>query len=171
MSENKPLKIMYLNPLASSASYDSIFADMARDHKLPQTEVHVASLPESEGGFTHIEFRAYEAMVTRGIIRAVRAAAREGFDALAIGCFYDTALHDAREISGGMIVTAPCAASCEIAASLANRFEIIVGAANGSIRCTRPCASTATSIASPASITSSSASTISRGITPRPNAG
>src|ERR1700678_3816323 len=56
MSENKPLKIMYLNPLASSASYDSIFADMARDHKLPQTEVHVASLPESEGGFTHIEF-------------------------------------------------------------------------------------------------------------------
>ena len=52
---------------------------------------------------------------------------REGFDALAIGCFYDTALHDAREVSGGMVVTAPCAASCEIAASLANRFGIIVG--------------------------------------------
>jgi allantoin racemase len=123
----RPLKIMYLNPLASSAAYDSIFADMARAHKLPETEVHVASLPESEGGFTHIEFRAYEAMVTRGIIRAVRAAAREGFDALAIGCFYDTALADAREISGGMVVTAPCAASCEIAASLSNRFGIIVG--------------------------------------------
>ena len=127
MTSEKPLKIMYLNPLASSASYDPIFADMAREHKLPQTEVHVASLPESEGGFTHIEFRAYEAMVTRGIIRAVRAAAREGFDALAIGCFYDTALHDAREVSGGMIVTAPCVASCEIAASLSNRFGIIVG--------------------------------------------
>ena len=40
---------MYLNPLASSASYDPIFADMAREHKLPQTEVHVASLPESDG--------------------------------------------------------------------------------------------------------------------------
>src|SRR5215212_8377050 len=91
MAKTKPLKIMYLNPLASSASYDPIFADMAREHKLPQTEVHVASLPESIGGFSHIEFRAYEAMVTRGIIRAVRAAAREGFDALAIGCFYDTA--------------------------------------------------------------------------------
>ena len=118
---------MYLNPIASSASYDPIFVAMARENKLPQTEVHVASLPESVGGFTHIEFRAYEAMVTRGIIRAVRAAAQEGFDALAIGCFYDTALHDAREISGGMVVTAPCAASCEIAASLANRFGIIVG--------------------------------------------
>jgi allantoin racemase len=127
MTPQKPLKIMYLNPLASSASCDALFAAMAREHKQPQTEVHVASLPESEGGFTHIEFRAYEAMVTRGVIRAVRAAAREGFDALAIGCFYDTALHDARELSGGMVVTAPCVASCEIAASLANRFGIIVG--------------------------------------------
>lgn len=123
----KPLKIMYLSPVAATASHDAIFADMAREHKLPDTEVHIASLPASEGKFTHIEFRAYEAMVTRGIIRATRQAAREGFDALAIGCFYDTALHDAREISGDMIVTAPCVASCEIAASISNRFGIIVG--------------------------------------------
>lgn len=127
MQPTKPLKVLFLNPLAASANYDPIFADMARQHKLPDTEVHVASLPASEGGFTHIEFRAYEAMVTRGIIRATRQAAREGFDAMAIGCFYDTALHDAREVSGGMIVTAPCVASCEIAASISNRFGIIVG--------------------------------------------
>lgn len=127
MQPTKPLKVLFLNPLAASANYDPIFADMARRHKLPNTEVHIASLPASEGAFTHIEFRAYEAMVTRGIIRATRQAAREGFDALAIGCFYDTALHDAREVSGGMIVTAPCVASCEIAASVSNRFGIIVG--------------------------------------------
>jgi allantoin racemase len=126
MPTQNPLKIMYLSPVGMSA-YDQVFADMARKHKLPQTEVHVASLPAGIGGFTHIEFRAYEAMVTSGIIRAVRAAAREGFDALAIGCFYDTALHDAREISGDMIVTAPCQSSCEIAASLSNRFGVIVG--------------------------------------------
>src|SRR5262245_1470837 len=127
MPGSKPLKVMYLNPLASSVSHDEIFADMAREQQLPQTEVPVASLRESEGRFSHIEFRAYEALMTRGIIRATRAAAREGFDALAIGCFYDTALHDAREISEGMVVTAPCVASCEIAASLSNRFGIIVG--------------------------------------------
>jgi len=126
MPNAKPLKVMYLNPVGSS-TYDQVFADMARDQKLPQTEVHIASLPPSGGQFTHIEFRAYEAMVTRGIIRAARAAAREGFDAFVIGCFYDTALHDAREVSGEMIVTAPCLAACEIAASLANRFGIIVG--------------------------------------------
>jgi allantoin racemase len=127
MQPTKPLKVLFLNPVAATGNCDPIFADMAREHKLPGTEVHVASLPASEGGFTHIEFRAYEAMVTRGIIRAARQAAREGFDAMAIGCFYDTALHDAREVSGGMIVTAPCVASCEIAASVSNRFGIIVG--------------------------------------------
>lgn len=125
--QTKPLKVMYLNPVGEDEDTDAIFAAMARDHKMPGTEVHVAALPKALYGFSHIEFRTYEALVTRGILRAVRAAAAEGFDALAIGCFYDTALHDAREISGAMIVTAPCAAACEIAASLSNRFGIIVG--------------------------------------------
>lgn len=124
---DKPIKIMYLHPGAENPEIDQIFGDMARDHKLPGTEVHITALPREHYGFSHIEFRTYEALVTRGIMRAVRTAAQEGFDALAIGCFYDTALHDAREISGGMIVTAPCNSSCEIAASLSNRFGIIIG--------------------------------------------
>lgn len=119
-------KVMYLNPVGTS-DFDAVFADMAARCKLPGTEVHVASLDPSQGAFSHIEFRSYEAMVTPGIIRATRAAAREGFDALAIGCFYDTALHDAREVSGEMVVTAPCLASCGLAATLSNRFGIIVG--------------------------------------------
>lgn len=127
MAETRPLRIMYLSPVGDDPVTDPIFADMARDHKLPGTEVHVTALPKEHYAFSHIEFRTYEAFVTRGILRAVRAAAEEGFDALAIGCFYDTALHDAREISGNMIVTGPCIASCEIAASLSNRFGIIVG--------------------------------------------
>lgn len=121
------VKIMYLSPVAHREGHDELFADMARDYKLPGTEVHVTSLPDAVGRFSHIEYRSYEGMVTAGIIRATRAAAKEGFDALAIGCFYDTGLHEARELSGNMIVTAPCAASCEIAASISNRFGVIVG--------------------------------------------
>ena len=121
------VKVLYLSPISHRELHDGLFADMARDCKRPDTEVHVASLPDEVGNFTHIEFRSYEAIVKAGVVRAARAAAREGFDALAIGCFYDTALHDAREISGEMIVTAPCVASCEIAASISNRFGIIVG--------------------------------------------
>ena len=86
MATREPLKIMYLNPVGTAA-YDPVFADMAREYKLPDTEVHITSLKEADGGFTHIEYRSYEAIVTTGIIRATRAAAKEGFDALAIGCF------------------------------------------------------------------------------------
>ena len=126
MADDRPLKLMYLNPVGTP-DYDGVFADMARNVKLPGTEVHVTSLKPAAGAFTHIEYRSYEAVVSTGIVRAARAAAAEGFDALAIGCFYDTALHEAREVSADMVVTAPCAAALEIAASLANRFGIIVG--------------------------------------------
>lgn len=126
MIKSPGTKIMYLSPVGTS-EYDQIFAGMASEYKLVETEVHITSLNPAHGAFSHIEFRSYEAIVTRGIVRAVRAAAKEGFDALAIGCFYDTALYDAREVSGDMIVTAPCTAACEIAAGLSNRFGIIVG--------------------------------------------
>lgn len=117
---------MYLNPVGS-ASWDQMFADMIAANKLPGTEAHVTSLNPAEGAFTHIEMRAYEAMVTPGILKATIAAANEGFDALAIGCFYDTALHDAREVSGQMVVTAPCVAACRLATNLSNRFGVVVG--------------------------------------------
>ena len=60
---NPKRKVMYLNPVGTSL-YDQVFADMAAKYKLPDTEVHITSLAESEGAFTHIEFRSYEAMVT-----------------------------------------------------------------------------------------------------------
>ncbi len=126
MADTAGARIMFLNPVGT-ADYDDVFAAMARDNRMPGTEVHVTSLKPADGAFTHIEFRSYEAVVTTGIVRAARAASREGFDALVIGCFYDTALHEAREVSGSMVVTAPCFASMEIAASLSNRFGIIVG--------------------------------------------
>ena len=120
-------KVLYLSPVAPRPGHEELFAAMAEANKWPETEVHVACLPANVGQFNHIEYRSYEAMVTPHIIRAVRRASKEGFDACVIGCFYDTALKDAQEISGEMIVTAPCIASCDVAASLSNRFGIIVG--------------------------------------------
>lgn len=120
------IKVMFLNPVATN-DYDQFFADVAARHKYPDTEIHVTSLDSALGPITNLEYRTYEAIVTADIIRATHQAAQEGFDALAIGCFYDTALRDAREISGEMIVTAPCHASVEIALTLANNFSVIVG--------------------------------------------
>ena len=72
------VKIMYLSPVAHYGGHDEIFAEMAAENKLPGTEVHVCSFPDSIGKFSHIEYRSYEGIVTAGIIRAARAAARGG---------------------------------------------------------------------------------------------
>tara|TARA_B110001454_G_scaffold38376_1_gene37785 strand:- start:642 stop:1442 length:801 start_codon:yes stop_codon:yes gene_type:complete len=123
---NKKSKIMYLSPVGLDL-LDNLFYDMVNETKNPNSEVHITSLDARLGAFSHIEFRSYEAMATPGIIHATIAAAEEGFDALVIGCFYDTALLDAREVSDKMVVVAPCHSSIETALSLANNFAIIVG--------------------------------------------
>jgi allantoin racemase len=127
MTGSPYVKILYLHVTQKTEAEQQAFVSMAQEHKLPGTEVHIASLPEADGRFRNAEYRSYEAIMTRGVVRAARAAALDGFDAMAIGCFYDVALHDAREISGTMVVSASCEASCEIAAGLANRFGVIVG--------------------------------------------
>ena len=81
---DKPLKIMYLSPVGVD-SLDGLFEEMVKDTKDPETEVHITSLKDSNGSFSHVEFRSYEAMATAGIINATVCAAKEGFDALAIG--------------------------------------------------------------------------------------
>ncbi|QKV18259.1 aspartate/glutamate racemase family protein [Oricola thermophila] len=40
---------MYPSPIVGTAAHDDMFADMAREHKLACTEVHVTSLFETEG--------------------------------------------------------------------------------------------------------------------------
>lgn len=87
----------------------------------------MTSLNQSSGVITNLEYRTYEAIVTSDIVRASHQASLEGFDVMTIGCFYDTALHDAREISGDMVVLAPCQSSIQVALTLANNFSVIVG--------------------------------------------
>ena len=60
------VKIMYLSPVAHYGGHDEIFAEMAAENKLPGTEVHVCSFPDSIGKFSHIEYRSYEGIVTAG---------------------------------------------------------------------------------------------------------
>ena len=61
------------------------------------------------------------------ILHLVREAERQGFDAAVIGCFYDVGLQAAREVAERMAVVAPCEAATRIAATLGDRFSIIVG--------------------------------------------
>ena len=128
MSLDTNVKVMYLNPIGNS-DYDQVFADMAKDYKYPGTAVDVVSMnPDSvPPKMNNLEYRTYEALIVRDTVEATRYASKHDYDAMVIGCFYDPALDDAREISGGTAVVAPCQAACEVALNLANNFSVIIG--------------------------------------------
>lgn len=128
MSLETNIKVMYLNPIGNP-DYDQVFADMAKDYKYPATAVDVTSMNPASvpPKMNNLEYRTYEAFIVRDTVEAARYAANNGYDALVIGCFYDPALEDAREISGTTAVVAPCQASCEVALNLANSFSVIIG--------------------------------------------
>ncbi len=128
MSTAINIKVMYLNPVADS-SFDQAFADMVAEYKYPATDAYVTSLnPETVPGNMHnLEYRTYESFIVNDTVKAARHVARHGFDAMVIGCFYDPALHDAREIAGDTIIVAPCQASIVTALNLANSFSILIG--------------------------------------------
>ncbi len=125
MSTVSPIRIMWVNPLGIDA-YDQPMADYMATIKLPNVEVDTVSFAMNASP-NHLEYRTYEALMIGDTVRAARHAAQNGYDAMVIGCFYDPGIEDAREISGDAIVVAPCQASVQIAANLANRFSVIVG--------------------------------------------
>lgn len=120
------MKILYLNPVMTS-KYDKLFERTLSAIKDPSTELHITSFCAEKNHVHSIEYSCTEQVVAPDIVRASAIAASEGFDAMVIGCFYDTALAAAREVSGEMFVIGPCQASVNIAMTLANTFSIVIG--------------------------------------------
>ncbi len=118
-------RILWLNPVGFDA-YDAPIAELLGQIKRPETSLELVSF-DMPRHTTHLEYRTYESLVVADIVRMARYADEEGFDSVVIGCFYDPALEEAREISGNTIITAPCQASIQIMSNLCNRFSIIVG--------------------------------------------
>lgn len=123
--QDMPVTVRWLNPIGCP-TFDEPIAHLLHSIKQPSTQVEVVSfdMPHSP---THLEYRTYEALTYERTVRIARDCAKEGVDALVLGCFYDPALEDAREISGETLVVAPCQASLQVVEHLANRFSIIVG--------------------------------------------
>lgn len=121
-----PLRILWLNPV-NLAAYDAPIAELIAAVKLPNTEVTVASLDLGDWRLTNLEWRAFESAIWFPVTAVARHAGQAGFDGLAIGCFYDTALDEARQVSGRAVVGAPCQAALQAASNLCNRFSIVIG--------------------------------------------
>ncbi|WP_066291646.1 aspartate/glutamate racemase family protein [Bacillus sp. FJAT-29937] len=118
-------KIIFINPLHTDI-YDEEFRTQFERYKSPETIVDVISFAPGEGP-THLEYNCYEAMVIPEIIRTVKKAEEEGYDAAIIGCFYDPAIRACREVSEKMVITAPAEAALHVATTLGENFSIIVG--------------------------------------------
>jgi len=107
--------------------YNQTIADLIAAVKLPNSEVHVVSLDLGEAVLTNLEWRAFESRIWFPVTALARYAAEQDFDGVAIGCFYDTALEEAREVSGRAVVCGPCQSALQIISNLCNRFSIIIG--------------------------------------------
>jgi allantoin racemase len=118
-------KILWVNPVGIT-DYDAPMGELMAGMKASDTAVEVVSLSTSPLPH-HLEYRSYEALIVADMVRLARMADEEAYHAMVIGCFYDPGLEDAREISGKTVIVAPCQASVQIAANLANRFSIIIG--------------------------------------------
>jgi len=115
-------RILYIDPVGGGVVAEGL--QLLTSQKQEGTELTMVHLPR---GPEHLEYRYYEALVLVDILHLVKEAERQGFDAAIIGCFYDTGLQDAREVAERMVVVAPCEASTRIAATLGDKFSIIVG--------------------------------------------
>lgn len=115
-------KILWINPIGTDA-YDETIKDGLEKIRHPENEVEVVSLKR---GPTHLEYMLYEALATPDILRIVKEAERNSYDAAVIGCFYDLALNESREIVRDMAVTAPAEACSYLASTLGYKFSVIV---------------------------------------------
>lgn len=117
-------RILFINPLHTDV-FDEEFRTQFESYKSPDTVVDVVSFAGT--GPAHVEYNCYEAMVIPELIRTVKKAEEDGYDAAILGCFYDPALRACREVAKKMVVTAPCEAALHIATTLGENFSILVG--------------------------------------------
>ena len=115
-------KVLYIEPVVSKI-VDSLRAYLSQSKDIG-TELEVISLAE---GPRHLEYYSYGALVVPKILKIIKEAEKENFDAAIIGCFYDPGLRESREIAEKLVVTAPAETSMHIATTLGQRFSIIVG--------------------------------------------
>jgi allantoin racemase len=117
------MRVLYVNPVGTPL-YDAGMREVLMKAADEGTAVDVISLKR---GPWHVEYHYYESLVLPDVLHAVKDAENLGYDGVVLGCFYDLALQEAREISERMSVTAPAEAGMLTACSLGDKFSIIVG--------------------------------------------
>ena len=115
------MKVFVILPILKHPVYEEItFKELAQVAS-KDTQIHVESLEE---GPASIESVYDEVIASPSIVKLVRRAEDEGYEAVIIDCMGDPGLDAAREIAK-IPVLGPCQASIALASLLASRFSVI----------------------------------------------
>ena len=113
-------RICFLNPFGTDA-YDSLIEETVTPSLRPGTELVIRHLVDYPA---NMDYYVPKHLAEVGVLRAVVAAERDGFDAFVIGCCYDPALTQARELTS-MPVIGPLESSVMLARLFGHRFSVV----------------------------------------------
>jgi allantoin racemase len=113
-------RICFLNPFGTD-DYDQLISETLAPSLRAATTVEIRHLDDCP---RNIDYYVPKHLVEVGVLRAVVEADREGFDAFVIGCCYDPALTQARELTD-MPVIAPLEASVLLSRLFGHRFAVV----------------------------------------------
>jgi allantoin racemase len=114
------MRICFLNPFGT-ADYDALITETLAPSLRAGTEVEVRHLEHSP---RNIDYYVPKHLVEVEVLKAVLAAERDGFDAFVIGCCYDPALTQARELVR-IPVIGPLEAAVLLARPFGHRFSVL----------------------------------------------
>jgi allantoin racemase len=115
-----PLRICFLNPFGTE-KYDELVLEVLRSSLRDSTELDIWHL---RAGPRNLDYYAPKQLVQVEILRAAKAVEQAGYDALVIGCLYDPALTEVREVVG-IPVIGPLEASTALARMYGHRYAIV----------------------------------------------
>jgi len=77
-------------------------------------------------GPEHLQYRFYRSAILTRLLAMIKQAENDGFEAVIVGCFLDPGVEEGREIAERTLIVGPGEASTHIAATLGDRFSILV---------------------------------------------
>jgi len=114
------MRICFLNPFGTAA-YDALIEEVLRPSLDPGTELVIRHL---EHGPRNLDYYAPKQLAQVEILRAAVQIQADGFDALIIGCVYDPALTEARELLD-IPVVGPLEASIAFSRAFGHRYAVV----------------------------------------------
>jgi allantoin racemase len=114
------VRINFINPFGTDA-YNNLIATVLQHSARQGTEMMITHL---EAGPRNLDYYAPKQLVQVEILKAVVAAEQAGFDAVIIGCCYDPALTEARELVS-IPVVGPLEASVALARPFGHRYAVV----------------------------------------------